>query len=143
MLTPDFPRAATLAAAFWTAQTGQAVDGVLATDPVVVADLLAATGRTVRADGAEIGAQDLLRVLLRDTYLDHGDPRAGDAVYAQVASAVFGVLRDAVEEPATARAVAVAGQAAVEQRRVAVWSAHPAEQAVLAGVGRGGGVPDR
>lgn len=138
VLTPDFPRAAELAAAFWAAQTGQVVDGVVATDPVVVADVLAATGRTVQADGAEIGAPDLLRVLLRDAYLDYGDPRAGDAFYAQVAAAVFGVLRDAVAEPATARAVALAGGAAVDQRRVAVWSARPAEQVVLAGSGVGG-----
>lgn len=138
VLVPDFPRAAALAAAFWQQSTGQAVDGVLATDPVVVADLLSATGRTVQADGAELGGDTLLRALLRDAYLAYGDPRSGDAFYAQVATAAFGVLRDAAAEPAAAR---VAGQAlldAVDERRVSLWSADPAEQAVLAGTPLGG-----
>ncbi|TKR24620.1 DUF4012 domain-containing protein [Cellulomonas hominis] len=138
VLVPDFPRAAALAAAFWQQSTGQAVDGVLATDPVVVADLLSATGRTVQADGAELGGDTLLRALLRDAYLAYGDPRSGDAFYAQVATAAFGVLRDAAADPAAAR---VAGQAlldAVDERRVSLWSADPAEQAVLAGTPLGG-----
>src|SRR6478609_7849565 len=117
VLVPDFPRAAALAAAFWQQSTGQVVDGVIATDPVVVADLLSATGRTVQADGEELGGDTLLQALLRDAYLAYGDPRWGDAFYAQVATAAFAVLRDATADPATAR---VAGQAlldAVDQRR--------------------------
>jgi len=138
VLTPDFPRAAALAAAFWQRSTGQAVDGVLATDPVVVADLLAATGRTVQADGVELGGQDLLRALLRDAYLAYGDPRAGDAFYAQVATAAFAVLRDAVADPATARTAGSALLGAVADRRVALWSARPAEAAALARTPLGG-----
>jgi len=138
VLVPDFPRAAALAAAFWQQSTGQVVDGVIATDPVVVADLLSATGRTVQADGEELGGDTLLQALLRDAYLAYGDPRWGDAFYAQVATAAFAVLRDATADPATAR---VAGQAlldAVDQRRVALWTADPAEQAVLARTPLGG-----
>lgn len=138
VLVPDFPRAAALAAAFWQQSTGQVVDGVLATDPVVVADLLSATGRTVQADGAELGGDTLLQALLRDAYLAYGDPRWGDAFYAQVATAAFAVLRDATADAATAR---VAGQTlldAVEDRRVALWTADPAQQAVLARTPLGG-----
>lgn len=138
VLVPDFPRAAALAAAFWQQSTGQVVDGVIATDPVVVADLLSATGRTVQADGEELGGDTLLQALLRDAYLAYGDPRWGDAFYAQVATAAFAVLRDASADPATAR---VAGQTlldAVEDRRVAVWTIDPAEQAVLARTPLGG-----
>lgn len=138
VLVPDFPRAAALAAAFWQQSTGQAVDGVLATDPVVVADLLSATGRTVQADGAELGGDTLLRALLRDAYLAYGDPRWGDAFYAQVATAAFGVLRDAAADPAAARVAGEALLGAVDERRVALWSADPAEQAVLARTPLGG-----
>ncbi|GIG37965.1 DUF4012 domain-containing protein [Cellulomonas pakistanensis] len=137
-LTPDFPRAAELAAAFWEESTGQRADGVLAADPVVVADLLAATGRTVQADGAELGGDTLLRALLRDAYLAYGDPRWGDAFYAQVATAAFAVLRDAAADPATARAAAEVLLHAVDQRRVRLWSADPAEQARLAAGPLGG-----
>lgn len=137
-LTPDFPRAAELAAAFWQQSTGQAVDGVLATDPVVVADLLAATGRTVQADGTEVGGDGLLRVLLRDAYLAYGDPRSGDAFYAQVAGAAFAVLRDSVAEPAAARAAASVAGRAVGERRVALWSARPGEQSRIGASALGG-----
>jgi outer membrane murein-binding lipoprotein Lpp len=136
--TPDYPRAAELASAFWTASTGQAVDGVVATDPTVVADLLAATGRTVQADGEELGGDDMLRALLRDAYLAYGDPRAGDLFYAQVATSVFAVLRDAAADPATARAAVTVATDAVADRRVALWSARPDEQARLAGSSVGG-----
>jgi outer membrane murein-binding lipoprotein Lpp len=138
VLTPDFPRAAALAAAFWTASTGQAVDGVLATDPVAVADVLAATGRTVTADGQELAAGTLLRALLRDAYLAYGDPRAGDAFYAEVAAAVFGVVGDAARDPAVARGLLSAVQEAVAERRVTLWSARPDEQARLGRLPLGG-----
>lgn len=138
VLTPDFPRAAEVAAAFWQQSTGQPVDGVLATDPVVVADLLAATGRTVYADGAELSGGTLLQALLRDAYLAYGDPRLGDAFYAQVAAAAFEVLRDAATDPVAARAAATTAAAAVTDRRVALWSARPEEQARLAATSVGG-----
>lgn len=138
VLTPDFPRAAEVAAAFWQQSTGQPVDGVLATDPVVVADLLAATGRTVQADGAELSGDTLLQALLRDAYLAYGDPRLGDAFYAQVAAAAFEVLRDAAADPAAAKVAATTALTAVGERRVALWSARSAEQARLATTALGG-----
>ncbi|HEY0188787.1 MAG TPA: DUF4012 domain-containing protein, partial [Cellulomonas sp.] len=138
VMTPDFPRAAELASAFWTDATGQSVDGVLAVDPVVVADLLAATGRGIEVDGEQLDAGTLLSTLLRDTYLEHGDPRDGDAFYAQVAAAVFALVGDAADDPATARAAAGAVLDAVGERRVHAWSAHADEQAALAGSPLGG-----
>ncbi len=137
-LTPDFPRAAEAAAAFWTASTGQPVNGVLSVDPVVVADLLSATGRTVAADGVELGGDSLLDVLLRDVYLQYGDPKAGDAFYAQVATAAFAVLRDASTDPQSARAAVSVAQRAVGDRRVAIWSARADEQARIGATGLGG-----
>ncbi len=138
VLTPDFPRAAELASAFWTASTGQSVDGVIATDPVTVAALLSATGHGVQVDGVELDADNLLDTLLRDTYLTHGDPRDGDAFYAQVAAAVFGALSDAVTDPGAARAAVAALSTAVDERRMAGWSAHEDEQAALAASAVGG-----
>jgi hypothetical protein len=138
VLTPDFPRAAEMASAFWADATGQRVDGVLATDPVVVADLLAATGHGIEVDGVQLDAGTLLATLLRDTYLEHGDPRDGDAFYAQVAAAVFGLVGDAVTDPTTARAAVRALVDAVGERRVQAWSAHADEQEALAGSALGG-----
>lgn len=138
VLTPDFPRAAEAASAFWTETTGQPVDGVLSVDPVVVADLLSATGRTVQADGVEIGGDSLLQVLLRDVYLAYGDPKDGDAFYAQVATAAFAVLGDARTDPQAARAAVSVAQRAVADRRVALWSARPDEQARIGATALGG-----
>lgn len=138
VLTPDFPRAAEAASAFWTATTGQPVDGVLSVDPVVVADLLSATGRSVQAGGVEIGGETLLQVLLRDVYLEYGDPKDGDAFYAQVATAAFAVLGDARTDPEAARAAVSVAQRAVSDRRVALWSARSDEQGRIAATTLGG-----
>lgn len=138
VLTPDFPRAATLAAEFWTQSTGQPVDGVLATDPVVVADLLAATGRTVQTAGADLSGDTLLHALLREAYLTYGDPRGGDLFYAEVASAVFALLQDVAVDPVVAHAAVSVGGEALADRRVALWSAHPEEQARIGTMSLGG-----
>lgn len=138
VLTPDFPRAAALAAEFWTRSTGQPVDGVLATDPVVVAELLAATGRTVQAEGMDLGGDTLLHALLREAYLTYPDPRGGDVFYAQVAAAAFALLRDVAVDPGVARAAVSVGGDALADRRVALWSAHAQEQARIRTVPLGG-----
>lgn len=138
VLTPDFPRAAEVAAAFWSQRTGRPVDGVFATDPVVVAALLDATGRTVRADGADLDGDTLLHALLREAYLTYGDPKAGDVFYAEVATAVFAVVRDSTADPDTARAALSVARQAMTERRVAFWSAHADEQGRIGGTVAGG-----
>ncbi|KGM09306.1 DUF4012 domain-containing protein [Cellulomonas bogoriensis] len=126
-MTPDFPRSAELAATMWHAAGGRAVDGVLALDPVALSHVLRATGPVTLEDGTVLDAGGVVEHLLLDTYVDLTDPSEADEHFARAASAVF----DAVARGG-AGLVGAVGEAAGE-RRVAVWSAHPAEQALLSG----------
>lgn len=128
--SPDFPRAAQLVAARWERETGNAVDGVVATDPVAVADLLGVLG-AVRVEGGPRLTQDnLVEVLLHDAYLTFPDPADADAYFGRVAAAVFGDLTTGRGD--TVDLLRVAGDATADGR-VRVWSAHEDEQREIAG----------
>lgn len=138
-MSPDFPRAAQLAAARWQAVTGQHVDGVISTDPVAAAELLKATGPVTVAGGVTLQGDTLVRQLLRDAYLllpyQGGDNAAADAFYAQAAGAIFhAVASGQGDRVAVVQALAQAAQ----QGRVRIWSEHADEETALAGTGVGG-----
>lgn len=128
VLTPDFPRSAELAAAYWQQVGGTAVDGVLAVDTAALAGVVAATGRPLSVDGAQVGADGLEQVLAQDSYQWFGDPGAGDAYYARVAAAAMAVLGEAVHDPRVLARVPGAVDTAVAEGRVRFWLADPAAQ---------------
>lgn len=139
--TPDFPRAAEIAATLWAATGRAPVDGVLAVDPGALALLLQGvgpvpvtgpTGPAGPAGPAELvlDADDVVDLLLHDVYQLVDDPAAQDQVFASAAQAVVAAVTDGQADPAaTVRALATA----TGQGRVLLWSADPAEQAQLAG----------
>jgi hypothetical protein len=136
VFTPDFPRTAQLVSAIWKRSTGETVDGVVATDPVAVKYLLSATGAIAAPGGVELRADNLLSVLLHDSYLSMKDPAVADEFYTGVAATIFravgsgqGDSRGVVEQLARAG----------EERRLRIWSAHPDEQALLAPTPLSGG----
>ncbi|SKC40205.1 DUF4012 domain-containing protein [Krasilnikoviella flava] len=138
--TPDFPTSAALAAAMWARAQGEEVDGVLATDPVALGGLLAATGpvqvpvspqvaRALGRDTVELTAENAVDVLLRRVY-DVLDPDTADVFFAEAAAAVL--ARATADD--VSPAVLLAGlQHGAGEHRVRVWSADPAEQARLTG----------
>lgn len=138
--TPDFPTSAALAAEMWARAQGEQVDGVLATDPVALAQLLAETGavqvpvsRPVAAalgrDTVELTQENAVDVLLRRVY-DVLDPETADLFFADAAAAV---LDRATSEDVAPAALLTGLQRAAGEHRVRVWSAHPAEEARLEG----------
>ncbi|MEV7973417.1 DUF4012 domain-containing protein [Cellulomonas sp. NPDC089187] len=133
VLTPDFPRSAELAAAYWDRVVGERVDGVVATDPVALTAVLSAVGGQIDVDGQWVGADGLIDLLLRQAYLQYGDPQAGDALYARAAAAAFATLVPVLSRPAALMAVAEVLARQVDDGRLRLWSADPAEQRVLAG----------
>lgn len=133
VLSPDFPRAAELAAAYWEQSVGQSVDGVFATDPVALTAVLSAVGESVSVDGRHVAPDELIGLLLREAYLAYGDPRDGDAFYARTAAAAFSALTSALADPAAAMSVGGALAEQVEAGRLRMWAADPAEQRVLSG----------
>jgi len=132
--TPDFPRAARIAREAWATQTGQAVDGVLAVDPVVLSGVLGATGpvSVVTPAGVEIRltGDDAAGFLLNGVYREYEDPSEQDAVLALVAEQVFAALSGGGGD-ASALISSLASSA--QAGRLLVWSAVPGEQELLGG----------
>jgi hypothetical protein len=144
VMTPDYPRAAQLLATRWTADTGQQVDGVIATDPVAVSWLLAAIGPVTEPSGMTLDSDTLIPELLHDTYLRLEDPDDADQFFTDVAATVFHAVGNGQGDR---KDVLDALVRAAQAGRVRVWSAHDDEQALIAGSTVGaaflsGDVPD-
>ena len=130
VMTPDFPRSAELLKARWERDIGSHVDGVIATDPVAVSYLLAATGAVTEPGGVQIDTTNVLPVLLRDAYLTYGDDAdSGDRFYTGVAATIFQAVGSGQGD---SRAVVDALARAGAEGRLRMWSAHPEEQERLA-----------
>jgi hypothetical protein len=155
-LTPHFPTAAELAREMYRRQSGRTVDGVLATDPVALSYLLRATGPVPVAGGgrlpgggrlsgarplpgsAALSADNAVRVLLSDVYAGDAPAAVQDEYFAAAAAATFDALVAGGADPRTALAQL---DRAAGERRVLLWSAHPAEQRLLAGTVLAGILP--
>lgn len=134
LLTPDFPRAAQLLAARWTQDTGQRLDGVIATDVVAVADVMRATGPVTTPSGVTLDANTAIRLLLQQAYLTMGRDQA-DAFFGEVAASMFSAVTGGHADP---RSLARDMADAAGQGRVRVWSSHDDEQAQLLATTIGG-----
>jgi uncharacterized protein DUF4012 len=135
-LTPDFPTAATLAREMYRRRTGRTVDGVLATDPVALSYLLRVVGPVTVPGGPRLTATNAVRVLLHDAYAGHGVDQ--DRYSAAAAKAVFGAL---IGRPVPAAGLLGALVDAAGERRLLVWSAHPAENGLLGETVLAGALP--
>ena len=139
-LTPQFPVTAPLAAQMWTAQTGQAVDGVLALDVVGLRQLLEASG-PVQVGGQTVTAQTVEQYLLHDQYagLDGTAAASGDRHDALGALAST-VLRQLQGETSDLKTLASSVSTAVSGRHLMIWSKNPAQQAAWVASGASGGL---
>lgn len=137
-MSPHFPYAARLWLEMWRRQTGERLDGVIATDPVALSLVLRATGPVALPGGQQVTAGNAVALTLRDVYARY--PRSGDNPvrdrYLQgIAASVVEALLSGQGEP---RAIAGALGQAAGQRRLLVWSRVPAEAAGLAETPLGG-----
>ena len=98
-LSPRFPETAALAAEMWEAATGERIDGVIAVDIFVLAELLAVTG-PVEVDGLVFDSETAVELLANGQYVSFfGDGRFDRAaqderreLLSQVADAVLSEL---------------------------------------------------
>lgn len=143
-LTPDFPRTAELVRAMWQATDGEATGGepaqnVLSIDPVAIQALLAATGPVhvtdPFGDTVTITSENAARFLLSEVYARYTDEKVQDVVFALAAQATLTQLMSGGTDPA---ALLPALTKAIEQGRLLVWSADPAEQSLLERAGVAG-----
>jgi hypothetical protein len=137
-LTPNFPVAAALASSMLQQAYGVKLDGVIATDPVALAELLRATGPVALAVGGSLTADNAVSLLLSDVYRQFPDPKLQDVFFAIGARAVFdAVSKGQGDAKATVRSLADAAS----QGRLSVWSARPSEEAQLRGTRLAGLLP--
>jgi hypothetical protein len=134
--TPDFPRTAQIARAMWAAETGQTVDGVLATDPAALAEVLKADGPVRAGSGPQLLGSDLVSYLINGIYLTE-TPDSADLIFADIAESAFASLSTGSGEPG---GMVEALAASAREGRLLVWSAEPAEADLLEGTVLDGGL---
>lgn len=136
---PDFTVSARLAQEMWAREhDGHRVDGVISFDPVALSYLLTATGPVTTPTGDRLTASNVVKTLLRDSYLRFDRPAEQDAFFAGAAEAVFSAVTEGRLD--TARLLSALGRAA-DERRLLVWSAHPADQAIIDDTALAGRLP--
>lgn len=134
---PDFSEAGPTIAARWEGRFGGTVDGVIAVDTVVAANLMKATGDL--SFGSFTATPDtIVSILLSEIYATIPDPRVQDEVFAQAASALFGAALSGGEPKALIGALSESA----DEHRIRIWSAHEDEQKVLAASTLGGTIPE-
>src|SRR3954447_18899518 len=128
--SPHFPYGAQIWLDAWQAQHRQRLDGVLALDPQTLAYLLDVTGPVTLPDGERITAANVVQQTMQGAYVRFAEhPRARKAYLTVVAGAVVQRLLGQRGDPA---ALVRALGRGVAERRVLVYSDHPAEQQALA-----------
>lgn len=125
--TPDFAVTADLVTAWWTSIGRTAPDVVVSIDPIVLREILRATG-PLPFLGGELTADNMVDTLLVEPYVRYSSDEQ-TAIFEEAVELLFDrVTSSDIDLMTLAGALA----APVEQGRVSVWSAHGAEQAVLA-----------
>jgi hypothetical protein len=129
LLTPDFPEAARIAATMVEAARHVKLDGVVSVDPVVLAEMMRGTGPVSVTGGVVLNADNVVSVLLNQSYQVLDNQEAQNAFFETTARKVFdSVMAGRGNQQQAIRGLATAGG----QHRVLVWSTHADEQAVLA-----------
>ncbi|RZS62171.1 DUF4012 domain-containing protein [Xylanimonas ulmi] len=140
-MTPEFPTTAALAAQMWAQSQGEQVDGVLATDPVALARILAVTGpvdvplppsraAALGVASLSVSADNAVQVLEHEVYTSLAfAPEEADAFFGALVTQAASHL----ESDANGADLLAALAASASEHRVRVWSAHPSEQAELSG----------
>lgn len=128
-MSPHFPYAAQIWKGMWLEQTGQNVDGVIALDPIALSYILGAVGPVTMPDGEVISAENVVELTLSTAYKRFPTDQEARKRYLQdIASAVVRKMTGPVGSP---RQLLDALGKAVGERRIAVWSADPEDQALL------------
>ncbi|MCZ4076957.1 DUF4012 domain-containing protein [Rhodococcus sp. H36-A4] len=138
--SPHFPYAGQVWTSMWAEQTGEKLDGAVATDPVALGYILDATGPVTLADGEVISGDNVVEVTLSSAYARFGEDQLARKNYLQeISAAVVSKMTTGVAP--TRKLLDAVGRAGSEGR-ISVWSADPAEQEVLAGTKVGHTLPN-
>ncbi|TSE00471.1 DUF4012 domain-containing protein [Skermania sp. ID1734] len=137
-ISPNFPYAGEIWRNLWRQQTGETVDGTIAVDPVALSYLLDATGPITMGDGEVIDSKNVVALTESTAYARFGaDVMARKKYLVDVAYKVVEKLTASTNGDAILSALTHA----VREGRIALWSAHPDEQARIASTSVGHSVP--
>lgn len=124
-----FPYAAQIWKNLWQQESGQSVDGVIAIDPIALSYLLEATGPVTMPDGETITKDNVVELTESTIYTRFPEDQAARKQYLQeIATQVVRKITGPVQSP---RKLLDALGKAISERRIAVWSSVPADQALL------------
>lgn len=139
-LSPHFPYAGRIWQSIWEQESGTVVDGAIATDPVALGYILDVIGPVKMSDGEVVTGDNVVELTESTAYVRFADDNNARKAYLQeLAARVVAKMTSDVKNPSgLLEALGKAGS----ERRIAVWSAHPDEQEVIATTPLGYTVPD-
>ena len=124
-----FPYAAQIWKSMWAQETGVNVDGVIAIDPIALSYILGAVGSVTLPDGEIVTKDNVVELTESIAYIRFPTDQIARKNYLQeISNAVVEKMTAGVDSP---RKLLDALGRAVRERRIAVWSAFPEEQALL------------
>src|SRR4051794_916528 len=137
--SPDMPSDARIWMSMWHDQTGERLDGAIATDPVALSYLLKVTGPLKLSDGTVVSSANLVQIAESRAYARFRDTPARKRFFVQLGRETAHHVLHGAGGHGTALLEALDRSAG--ERRLLVWSAHPAEEAQLAPTTLGGLLP--
>ncbi len=139
-VSPHFPYTGQILQSIWEQESGQRVDGVLATSPVALGYILDVVGPVTLADGEEVNGDNVVDLTQSEAYFRFADDNAARKDFLQqIAARVFAKVEGKISSPQ--RVLDAIGRG-VSEGHTAVWSADPAVQNVLSGTKIAHEVPD-
>ncbi|EID16746.1 DUF4012 domain-containing protein [Mycolicibacterium phlei] len=124
-----FPYAAQIWRSMWAGRSGMQVDGVVAIDPVALSYILGAVGTVTMPDGEKVTSDNVVELTESTLYERFPTDQVARKQYLQdIASEVVRKTTGDIKSP---RKLLEALGKAVSEGRISVWSASPAEQALL------------
>jgi hypothetical protein len=137
-VSPDFPVVARVWLAMWKAMTGEQLDGAITTDPAALSYLLDVTGPATLPDGTTVSGDDFVSLTEQQVYAQVRSRAAREAYFIRLAKAVADRVTNA---RGSAEPMVKAMSRSVDEHRLLVWSADPAEQSVLSATPLAGALP--
>ncbi len=139
-VSSHFPYAAQIWQSIWQQESGERVDGAVATDPVALSYVLEVVGPVTLPGGEKITADNVVELTESTAYSRFGDDQAARKRYLEtVASAVVQKMTGSISRP---QALLEALGRAASEGRLALWSDDPQEQETLERTKLGHVVPD-
>jgi hypothetical protein len=124
-----FPYAAQIWQSMWAQQTGMDVDGVIALDPIALSYILGAVGSITMPDGEVVTEDNVVELTESTAYVRFPEDQVARKQYLQdIANQVVRKVTGDITSP---RKLLDALGKAVSERRIAVWSSNPDEQALI------------